>query len=368
MRLLIVIFFLNSFFFCAKSQNTSIRKQIEKIIKYDVDSDLRKIPGFVVAIIDHDNTIVESFGTEPFNGKSLDGQEIFEISNISKALTFEVCSFLNLEGKITFESALNDMVPNESINPRLNNLKLSDLLNIKNVFPNIISGYGLIDIEGMHPYAHMDNDVLLKLYKNYTLNEDLLSNVYSNIDYAYIQFMIEYQTKKDFQLILDETLNSHLDSKIFYTRFEQFNDIVTPGINRSGVEGKSWDIHNFATSLGLKASVYDLIQFARFKIDKHANLTSDDWDSLHENLPETWNPQVKAFEGMFLIDINNNIKVLASNGHSHIHGAFIAIAPITKTAVIVLANSAIGTHDLGMLILRMINNNWKRKAIGQNVK
>jgi CubicO group peptidase (beta-lactamase class C family) len=366
-----VIYFIA--FFCILpnsiwSQNASLRKQIEKIIKYDVEGDLRKVPGFTVAMIDNDHTIIETFGVDPLKGTDLQGNEIFEIANISKALTFEVCSFLNSNKIISLEAPLNDMISQEYVNPRLSMLTLNDLLNIKNVFPNIVSGYGLIDIEGFHQYKHMDSNVLLKLYKNYYQDEDLLTNVYSNVDYAFIQLLIENQTRKDFQSIIDETINYHLDSKFFFTKFEQYEDVVTSGIKRGGGIGKSWAIDNFATSLGVKASVNDLIQFARYKIEKHSHLTPNDWEVLHDNQQETWNPQVKAFEGMFLLEINNHIKVLASNGHSDIHSAFIAIAPITNTAVIVLANSSIGTHDLGMLILRMINNNWKRKANLQNVK
>jgi hypothetical protein len=43
------------------------------------------------------------------------------------------------------------------------------------------------------------------------------------------------------------------------------------------------------------------------------------------------------------------------------HSAFIGICHTTQTAVVILANSETGTDDLGMEVLRIMNNNWHRK-------
>jgi CubicO group peptidase (beta-lactamase class C family) len=275
---------------------------------------------------------------------------------------------LNKADVISFEKFVNDCLPQDFINPRLKDTKIKDLLDVKNIFPNVVSGIGISDIEGFHPYVRLDNQVLTKLYRDYVPEEDFLSNVYSNVDYAIIQLVLENYLKKDLQNLFDKYLNSYLGSNFFYTKFEQLEETVTPGITRVGKIGKSWEINNFATSIGIKANLDDLLQFARYKIEKHKPKTQDNWEDIFDQMTETWNPQVKAFESMYLIKINNSKKILASNGHSDIHAAFIAICPTTETAVIVLANSAVGTQDLGMLILRMINNNWKRKSSISYVK
>ena len=344
------------------SQNYDLRKQIERIIKYDLNSEINRVPGFMVGIIDQDQTFVEKFGINPITNKELIGNEIFEISNISKAVTFEVCSLLENKLSRFLDAIINNWIDEKYKNPRLNQLTIRALLNIENIFPNVLVGNGLIDIDGLNPYHHLDNDALFKLFKNFIPEQDNLTNVYSNIDYGLIQPIVENFTGQDFQTVIDQTINEYLDSKFFYTRFEQFEHIVTPGIKRSGTLGKPWDITNFASALGMKASMSDLLNFARYKIEKHLEKDISEWSQLHDKLSETWNPQVKAFEGMFLIKINNYTKVLVSSGQSDIHNTFIAIAPLTKTAVIVLSNSSEGTQDLGMLVLRMINNKWKRKT------
>jgi len=40
-----------------------------------------------------------------------------------------------------------------------------------------------------------------------------------------------------------------------------------------------------------------------------------------------------------------------------------SLVPQTETGVIVMANGEVGLNDLGILILRMINGNWKRKKL-----
>jgi hypothetical protein len=53
--------------------------------------------------------------------------------------------------------------------------------------------------------------------------------------------------------------------------------------------------------------------------------------------------------------------VYVHTGRTSGHSAMIAFSRETKTGVVVLANSSAGTDDLGLLILRMINRQWRRK-------
>lgn len=344
-------------------QDASLRKQIEKIAKYELRAELKEVPGFIVGIIDEDNTYVEAFGNVPFSKSTLKSEDKFEIGNISKAITFEVVGLLKNQNKIQISKSINEFLPKEYQNPRLNTYTLSDLLSIQNILPGIVPGLGISDVEGINPYGHISKEILLSVYRDFVKTDDDLTNNYSNSDYGLLQICLERELKRDFQAILEETVNTYLDAGFFYTRFEQNENIVTPGIKRSGVTGKHWEVDDFAGALGLKADLKDLLQFARYKIEKHKDINAEGWEKLHENQPETWNPQVKAFEGLYLIKINNHQKLLASNGHSDIHSTFFAVSPITRTAVIVLSNSASGTQDLGMLVMRMINNNWKRKSV-----
>ena len=348
-------------------QDLALRKQIEKIIKYDLGTEVKEVPGFIVGIIDEEKTYVEIFGHVPETKIELKKDDCFEIGNISKAVAYEVTTLLEQQNKVKINTKINDFLPEKYQNPRLNQLVLSNLLSIENVLPNIIPGLGLNETEGVHPYGHIINDDLLTVYRDFVRKDDDLTNIYSNSDYGLLQICLENALKQDFQTMINETVNNHLDAGFFYTKFEQEENIVTPGIKRSGVVGKHWNVHNFAAALGLKSTISDMLQFARYKIEKHKSLSTEDWEKLHESLPETWNPQVKSFEGLYMVKINNHQKLLASNGHSDIHGSFLAVSPLTKTAVVVLSNTAAGTQDLGMLIMRMINNNWKRKSY-KNVK
>ena len=75
----------------------------------------------------------------------------------------------------------------------------------------------------------------------------------------------------------------------------------------------------------------------------------------------SYNEKLFYSSGWHGIKINKKTKALINNGNTSGHSAFIGMVPENRTAVVVLSNSAFGTKDLGLLILRMINYNWKRK-------
>ena len=53
--------------------------------------------------------------------------------------------------------------------------------------------------------------------------------------------------------------------------------------------------------------------------------------------------------------------ICLSSGATSGHSAVIVFVPQTKTGVIILANSRAIQGELAMAILKMLNNNWKRK-------
>ena len=73
----------------------------------------------------------------------------------------------------------------------------------------------------------------------------------------------------------------------------------------------------------------------------------------------SFNAQLSVATGWHLINMNQ-FNIVTHSGKTSGHSAFVGMVRETKTAVIVLANSSLGTEDLGMQILRMINFNWKR--------
>jgi hypothetical protein len=52
-------------------------------------------------------------------------------------------------------------------------------------------------------------------------------------------------------------------------------------------------------------------------------------------------------------------KIGIHTGRTSGHSCFMGMVKETNTAVVIFSNSWMGTGDLGLQILRMINQNWK---------
>jgi hypothetical protein len=75
-----------------------------------------------------------------------------------------------------------------------------------------------------------------------------------------------------------------------------------------------------------------------------------------------YNDRTYIAGGWHIVKSKKWYNVLTHSGMSSGHHAYISIVPETRTGVIILANSVIGTEDLSFLILKMINHSWKRRA------
>jgi len=67
---------------------SQLKKEIEKMINYDTNIDLKKTPGFIVHIIDGPERFTEQFGTKAKKTKdTLTVQDRFQIGSVTKIFT-----------------------------------------------------------------------------------------------------------------------------------------------------------------------------------------------------------------------------------------------------------------------------------------
>lgn len=336
-------------------QESSLHKQIGRILTYDTEHNYAKTPGFIVGVFDGSSVNYELFG-ESLDSVAFDPvMTVFDLGNISKTVLLKTYKKLVDKDMIDGEMHINDCLDLKYKNPRFAEVTLSDLTQFKHVFPELNADYLEENMT-----AKLARDHLLMLYPKFVKEDIGDIRRYSDANLGYLELFIEMCIQDDFQNLLDKTLNTDLNTNFIASDYENRNNLTTTGLSKGGIKGKGREWQTFGGSLGLKGSAHDLLNLAQL-VSKDFKPYLRNLDSLDAVLPETWNPRVRAYGGMFLIDVNNNTRVLATHGTSKYHSAFMAVNPATHTGVVILANSAIGTNDLGMLILRMINNNWKRK-------
>ena len=341
-------------------QANDLRIEIDKLIRYDTEIDFKKLPGFLVAVIDNDSTYYFSFGTRLKAEKSnFSKDDIFELGSITKVFTASLLSILAHEGKISFADKINHYLPEEYRNPRLDELTILDLIAHQSGMPKRPSFFGRKEKDLQNPYENYHISDLLKFYRDFI--PDKKDFEYSHTNYALLEMIITGLTSKSYQDILNEKIFSPLGMTNSFVDFnEKKENVTTPGYTRALKKVEPWTFSSFKGSEGIKSSAADMVKFIR----SNMNLSMSGLENIFEqnfkgHFRSSFNPQLSVATGWHLINMNQ-FNIVTHSGKTSGHSAFVGMVRETKTAVIVLANSSLGTEDLGMQILRMINFNWKR--------
>lgn len=345
------------------AQSGQLVQEINKIIQYDADVSYDLTPGFVVGILDGDSTYLLSFGKiAGSKNLKLPVDAVFETGSVSKALTSLLIFALEQKGLLKVSDRVNDFIPLEFQNPRLRDLSLLDLLNHTTNFPRRPSGFGEFEEDPQNPYQYYTKQHLLRYYSRFVPLKGQGDFSYSHINYGLLECVVESATGLTYGDALDTYVLQPLGMNHSFVDFrEQKKDVLTVGIDRSLTSAEPWIFESFSGSEGIKATAADLLMFAK----PFLGISGTQMDQLAPKIIGLENPSYneKLFysSGWHGIKINKKTKALINNGNTSGHSAFIGMVPENRTAVVVLSNSAFGTKDLGLLILRMINYNWKRK-------
>lgn len=361
-QVFIFLLILSSFQLLA--QNGDLKVEIERIILHDTDISLDETPGFIIGIIDQDSTYFVEFGSKEKGSKAtLDAEDIFEVGSISKVFTSSLVSILVAEGKLRYEDKINFFIPEKFQNPRMDEITILDLIQHTSGLPVRPYFFGLKEKDPQNPYGYYEKEELLSFYVNFVPKSKGVFN-YAHTNYGLLEIVLESATQMSFDKLMDTYIFEPLEMDSSFVFFkERKKDIVTVGYDRAGRVTDPWTFASFGASEGVKTSASDLIKFMRCNLALLNHPYSDIFSINHSKEVETdFNASILTGRGWQIIDQKKGYDILTHNGKTNGHNAFISFIKETGTGVIILSNSNIGTRDLGFLVLRMINFNWKRKA------
>lgn len=353
--LVLVSLWLPAFIF---GQADDLRREIDKIIKYDTGLNYKKTPGFIVSVIDNDQTHHYSFGSKYADNTSiLSSSDIFEIGSVSKVFTATAIHILINKGLINMTDKVNQHLPANFQNPRLEALTIADLIYHRSSLPKRPTYFGIKEKDSSNPYSHYKKSDLLQFYRDFIPRKR--SFEYSHTNYAILELIIEKLTNKSYEdVVHDEIFTPLLMDGSFVDFPEKKENIITPGYDRSGKSTQAWTFSSFKASEGIKSNPADLVKF----VNAFLNGQSAAYIIPKSNDAESFNKRLGINMGWQTIHMSD-FDILTHTGKTTGHTAFIGMVRETKTAVIIMANSGEGTEDLGLQILRMINYNWKRVKV-----
>lgn len=330
----------------------NLRSQIDKLIKYDTDILTNAVPGFIIGVIDHDSTYILPYGTRKLNTDSvLTENDVFELGSITKVMTAEIILRLYAEKKLDVDHAVNDFLPEEYRNPGID-ATVRDLLMHRSGLPKIPETIGKTQFGNIGPYSGFHKSDLLKWYHQLTPGARGAFR-YSHVGYALLELVIESVANEPFPKVF----NRYITEKYGLSQTHAMHRVsLTPGFDLANRAVSPWSFQSFRGSEGAVSSLADLVTYVRVILNDNS-------------IPLMWNTTqatdeklVYAGPGWYRVLPKKQFPVYIHTGRTSGHTSTIAFSRQTQTAVIILANSSKGTDDLGMLILRMINRQWRRKG------
>ena len=345
-------------------QNGDLKVEIERIILHDTDISLDETPGFIIGIVDQDSTYYVEFGSDEKGQKTtLDAGDIFETGSITKVMVSSLVSILAEEGKISYEDKINLYLPQDYQNPRMDDVTVQDLVQHTSGLPVRPYFFGMKEKDPQNPYGYYTKNELLRFYTSFVPKSKGSFN-YAHTNYGLLEIILESATQTAFDKLMDDYLFGPMgmtNSFVFFK--EKKKDILTLGYDRAGRIVEPWTFASFGASEGLKSSASNLMKFMKINLGLVEHRYVDIFGRNHFKEIETnFNESILMGRGWQIIDQKKGYDIITHTGKTNGHNAFMAFVKETGTGVLILSNSSIGTRDLGFLILRMINFNWKRKA------
>lgn len=338
-------------------KDSLLQEEINKIIFYDTDIALDHHPGFIVGIIDHDSSYTISLGRL---SDDISDSSVFELGGLSKIFTAHLCHILAGQQKLDLDASIFKYLPEEIKNPLLEPVTVRNLLSHTSGLGARPSDLGLKNSDLHNPYLGYTRADLINYLKVLEFRRETGNYLYSHLNYAILELILEEITRTDFE----ELVNTFIfkPNGMTHTFINSANAAMAPGHDHTGKAVSPWLLNSFRASEGIKSNCRDLIRYLQLQW-LSSNLAAD---SINEMLT----PRIKipgsgrayAAEGWHLFKNKKRPNIYLHSGKTAGHAASIHFVPRTRTAVILLTCTPGRMDGLSTLILRMLNQNWKRKS------
>ena len=307
---------------------------------------------------------------------------LFEIGGLTKSFTALIAGILMNEGKIHPDSSINHYLPVPFQNPTAGAVSILDLVQHTTGLSRLPEGIGLKEKDPANPFGHYTKDDLLSYYqevdfnlikKNSKPSKNLSKKQYkySHTNYGLLEIVLELVSEQTYEQLLQQYIFKPCrmqQSGVHDFTVENRNKMVR-GHSIGGQSTPPWQMRSFAGSEGIKSSMNDLLKYMRASLQ---NKTHQLGPLLaHNQQPLIRTKMAKHIfggNGWHVITNKNYYDVIMHAGSTTGYRSFMGFVSESETGVVILANSPHSMNGLGLLILRMINNNWKRPKKGMKTR
>ena len=328
----------------------SVRRQIDRIIHYDTEIPLHDHHGFIIGIVDGQSTYVLDYPGS--DGLPINVHDRFELGGLSQVFTGQYLVELSRQGILNLDDPIYPQAGHLPESWR--KLTWRQCLQHVSGLPRVIPGIsGEQSIE--NPYGSIHIEDLKAILPQVAF--DTLHFRYSVHNYALIQDGLQRRFEQPVSRQLDSAFNQwNLKETTILTPSKP--TAISVGYRKNGLVASPWITDSYQAGLGVVSSLSDLIEYSKWLILHAEDATYS--ELFYPSQPTDLRGRIAMAGSWYVFMPDRRQWIYSHAGQKGGHRSYIGFVPATRTAVIILAKSPDETNDLGLLILRMINDNWKR--------
>lgn len=350
--LFFIIYFITLSFSTFYAQDgRELKREIDKALAYEVDIDTAKMTGWVIGCIDNDSTWIWGYGRlSKVNTAHPDNNTVFEIGGITKAFTATIAQLMAEQGLLNFDSTLNTYLKPEQRFLMGNRITLLQLVTHTSGLPKLPDGFGADEKDKDQPYLNYAESYLFEYLKTIDSSDISIGKyTYSHLNHAILEKIIENNGGKSALEQLDKPLK---DTALTYIQ----------GYNPAQFPVPNWLFdETFKYSLGMKAHMNMMVDFVKLNLGLkdtvHHHILRGVQEPIFKTNIDTRTSIGKAWH---VYQYKKRPRICLQTGSTNGQSVLVAFVPETKTGVIIMANNRLVQAKLGMLILKMLNYNWRR--------
>ena len=305
--------------------------------------------GIVAGLLDAAGPRVVSHG-QSGTGRPLDGKTVFEIGSISKVFTALVLADMVKRGEVALDDPVAKYLPDTVKVPARNGrqITLLDLATQSSGLPRMPTNFRPKDPN--NPYADYTLPMLYDFLSGYQLPRDPGERYeYSNLGFALLGHVLERRAGRPWDQLVQERVIRPLglaDTRI--TLSPSMKERLATG-HADGQPVASWDLPTFAPAGALRSTASDMLRFVAAAMDPAGPLAPL-FRTTEQSRRVITPARLEIGLGWHILHIDGHDIVWHNGGTGGYH-AFAGFEPVSRRAVVLLANSADDIDDIGVHLL-----------------
>jgi serine-type D-Ala-D-Ala carboxypeptidase/endopeptidase len=300
----------------------------------------------VFAVADGDKIEVVAFGRLD-NGKSPDGDTVYEIGSITKTFTATLLAEAVLAGRVTLDTPVARLLPEFKIPSRDGReITLGELAMQNSGLPRLPSNIRPKNPE--NPYADYDAPKLKAFLSGYELPRDPgAAYEYSNLGFGLLGYALAHASNTTYGEMTAEGIFKPLGMTMSGTVLtEAMRAHLAPGHIASGATVKNWDFDALAGAGAIKSTANDMLRYLRANMGVGAS-------PLAAAMQFAQQPRSSAVGAMRigLAWMTTESGIAWHNGETGGYAGFIGFTADRRRGVVVLTDTGTLVDDLGFASL-----------------